>query len=367
MELRHAIFSKSCNILKYSGMGSLLAPITRGRGVILTLHSVRPKEITKRFAPNAHLEVSPEFFDQTLSYIRASGNEILSLSDALERAGDPTYNGPRFVALSFDDGFRNNLEYALPVLERHKAPFTIFPTTGFIDRTSELWWVALERIVAQSDFIEIPYGAKMVRMACGTLEEKKRTFCRVLSWLSADMSESAQRMEVRRMSKQIGLELEALADELILSWSELTRLAEHPLAEVGAHTHDHFALARLSMDEMRADVRKGQKRLDRELGLTPRYFAYPYGYEAAVDARCQKCVLDCGFSAAVTTRPGVMRNIGKMNRAALPRVSLNGHFQNQLIVEQCLNGTPFPFYYAARWARHMFTSVRYGERAPSTR
>ena len=349
MDLRRHLLAGGCKLLHWSGVGRLLSPLTGGRGVIFTLHSVRPAEAPKGFAPNAHLTVTPEFLDRTIRQIRASGLEIVSLETAVTRMREPDYDGKRFAALTFDDGYRDNLIHALPVLKRHSAPFTIFVTSGFADRSSEIWWEALERIVATADEVEVPVGASMRRFSARSDADKEKVFCHLLHWFTRELGEDSQRLELRRLATIHGIDLPGLAEELILSWDELREMLRDPLFSVGAHTHDHYALARLTRERMRRDVAKGLERLEQELGVRPCVFAYPYGYEAAVNVQSMEVIRELGFSAAVTTRPGVLSP--GLEPMALPRISLNGYFQNEAIVSQYLTGAPFPVYNAARRLR----------------
>lgn len=349
MDLRRQLLAGSCKLLHWSGIGRLMSPLTGGQGVIFTLHSVRPAGEARAFAPNRHLQVTPEFLDHTIRQIRASGMEIVPLEEAVARMAEPAGGRPRFAALTFDDGYRDNLDHAWPVLKRHGAPFTIFVTSGFVDRTAEIWWEALERIVAGAQEIEVPVGARMRKLPAVTDRQKEHVFCHLLHWFTRDLGEDSQRLELRRLAAAHDLDIEALAEELILSWDELRELCRDPLFSVGAHTHNHYALARLTRERMRQDVVAGLDRIEAELGLRPRVFAYPYGYEAAVNSQSMDVVREFGFDAAVTTRPGV---ISPGNEPmALPRVSLNGYFQSAAIVSQYLTGAPFPVYNAARRIR----------------
>jgi peptidoglycan/xylan/chitin deacetylase (PgdA/CDA1 family) len=159
-----------------------------------------------------------------------------------------------------------------------------------------------------------------------------------------------------------GLDLAALAEELILSWDELRALSENPLVDIGAHTHDHYALARLSSADIRDTVKRGLERIETELGVTPRHFAYPYGYEAAVDRRSVAALEGFGFDCAVTTRPGMLNESAARDPLALPRISLNGYFQSPTIIGQYLTGAPFPIYNWARRLKEQVTSRPNGAR-----
>jgi hypothetical protein len=146
--LRDKLISAGFALFGATGIHRLAAPLTRGLGAILMFHHVRPWR-EQDFAPNRILEITPAFLDTALAHIKASDFEIVSLDAALERSAAP---GERpFVVLTFDDGYRDNVEHALPVLEKHGAPFTMFVTSGFADRTARLWWVELEQAIGGSN------------------------------------------------------------------------------------------------------------------------------------------------------------------------------------------------------------------------
>ncbi|GGE77952.1 polysaccharide deacetylase family protein [Stappia taiwanensis] len=338
MDVRRQILGSGCKLLHWSGIGRLLSPLTAGKGLIFTLHSVRTGKAHGDFLPNRHLSVTSDFLEQTIEQVRGAGFDFVSLDEAVDRMGES--GGRPFAALTFDDGYRNNLDIAYPVLKRHQVPFTIFVTSGFVDRTSEIWWEALERIVASAEAIEMPIGERMQRLPTDTPARKMQVFDRLLKWYSLDLGERSQRMEIRRLAKRHGLDLAALAEELILGWDDIRGLCADPLFSLGAHTHNHFALARLTRDDMRSEIRQGLERFQAELGIRPTMFAYPYGFEAAVNHQSTEAVREFGFRAAVTTHPGVLS--GDEPLLELPRVSLNGYFQDRAIIAQYLTGAPFP-------------------------
>jgi len=366
MDMRQKAVSRAFGVLKGTGLGRVLAPFTQGCGAVFMLHHVRPAR-SDAFQPNRHLEITPEFLRVAIGRIRANGYEIISLDEAVDllKSG---YGHRRYAVLTFDDGYRDNLQYAYPVLKELDAPFTVFVTSGFVDRTSELWWLALEHIIKRNDKVAFTEAGGEGGLSCRTLAEKNACFDRLLDHLALEVSEADQRVLVRALADRYGVDLTALADDLVMNWDEVRCLAEDPLVSIGAHTHDHYAMARLNADEARADVVKGLERLERELGRRPKHFAYPYGKSYAVSPRDADILRDIGFASSVTTQPGVLQSVNARDPMMLPRVSLNGRFQDPAIVDQYLTGAPFALYRAARWAATGF-GIRSGfsRLFPSTR
>src|SRR5450631_1653140 len=143
MALKDKIIGAGFAAFRLSGLHRIAARATRGQGAALMFHNVRPwRPATPGFAPNRLLEITPEFLDETLALVRRVGFDIVSLEEAVRRIGEPSARP--FVALAFDDGYRDTVEFALPVLERRQAPFTVFVATGFADRSAGMWWLELE-------------------------------------------------------------------------------------------------------------------------------------------------------------------------------------------------------------------------------
>src|SRR6516225_1639384 len=113
MSARHTVFAAALDAIGKTGLGSLLAPLTRGSGVILTLHRVRSSP-RQGFAPNRILEITPEFLDAAILSLKSLGYELVTLTEAVMRLRTGRGRLP-FAALTFDDGYRDNLAEALPV------------------------------------------------------------------------------------------------------------------------------------------------------------------------------------------------------------------------------------------------------------
>ena len=84
--------------------------------------------------------------------LRRSGLDIVSLDEMYRRLTQRDFKR-RFVCLTFDDGYRDNLQWAYPILKKHEVPFALYVPTSFPDRIGEIWWVALERVIANNDRI----------------------------------------------------------------------------------------------------------------------------------------------------------------------------------------------------------------------
>ena len=334
--MKQRVIGAGFAFFKATGLHARLAPWTRGQGAILTMHHVRPL-VTRPFAPNRLLEIVPAFFDAALGRIRALGYDLVSMDEALRRLRAP---GDRpFVALTFDDGYRDLRDHALPILERHDAPFTAFITTGFADRTARLWWLELEEAVRALPRIEAEVGGTRLHLPAATPEEKATAFRSLYRRLRAG-PEAQLRHVVGHLLAAAGIDPETLPGMLCLDWDELRELAHHPLCTIGAHTATHPMLAKHEAEEAKTEMNSGRRVLEEAIGLPVRHLAYPVGDRRSAGSREFAIAAELGFSSAVTTRPGLLFPEHAMRPTALPRLSLNGLWQSLDMLEILLSGAP---------------------------
>lgn len=329
------------------GVHRLLGPISQGIGMLMTLHRVRPAHdleaslgAYQAFAPNALLEITPEFLDVALDAIKAEGLALVSMDEAIEAISNPIHRRGRFAALTFDDGYIDNRDHALPVLEAHGAPAIIFMPSEYPQAKSELWWVALEEMVRDADRMVHPLHPQGRPVSLASDEDKRAFHLDIYQALRA-MDQDSQRAMVRQMAADQNYDLQALCRRLILSTHELIDFAAHPLITIGAHTVTHRAIACLSPDDAMAEMVGGADWLETTLGRRPRHFAFPYGDPWSAAERDFDLAEKAGFASAVTTRKGMLYREHANHLFGLPRVSLNGAFQDTGYIELLTSGAPF--------------------------
>jgi peptidoglycan/xylan/chitin deacetylase (PgdA/CDA1 family) len=324
--LRRAVIRSGLEALYFSGAHRLMGGVWGGVGAILMLHHVRP-ERDDAFQPNRFLEVTPQFLEAALGTLRRQGFEMISLDEMHRRflAGDFKR---RFVCLTFDDGYRDNREFAYPILKREKVPFTIYVPTSFPDRRGDLWWLTLEAVIAASDSVEVPIDAELQRIPCGTLAEKYAATRVIHGVLRALPNEAQLRATVAEIAARAGIDRADQCAELCMNWQELSELASDPLVTIGAHTVTHLRLRQASKAEARYEMAEGAAQIKAILGTRPAHLSYPFGDPAVAGPREFAIARELGFKTAVTTRPGVLFPEHRRHLTALPRISLNGEFQS---------------------------------------
>ena len=267
MAIRNTLIAAGFAGFRASGLHRLARALTRGRGLILTFHRVRPAEPEAgAYAPNRGLEITPLFLSLVIDVVTREGFELVSLDEAGRRLVE--HDGRRFAALTFDDGYRDTLDVALPILELRRAPFTVYCAPAFIEGGARLWWLELEEAIRRLETVEIG----TVRLSARTPAEKSAAFNKIY-WLLRRLPEGDLLKTVGSLARRAGVESEALRDGLFMGWSEVVRLSRHPLATVGAHGLTHRRLAHCSAPEARTEMAGSKDALEARLGIEVRHFA----------------------------------------------------------------------------------------------
>ena len=339
--MKTSILKTSLDFLYYSGLSGALSHGLRGRGAIFMLHHICPGGgCQSGFAPNSILEITPEFLKAAIGYVRERGYETVSLGEAVRRLESRERSAKPFAVFTIDDGYRDNLTHGLPVFQAENCPFTIFIAPAISDGTCELWWDGLEMAIARNNKVVTRFDDQVIQHTTANDDEKQAAW-QALYWRVRKLGEHAQRTWIRAFCDEHGVDLDAHCRAVAMAWDEVRTIASEPLCTIGAHTINHFALARLSAEDALAEAVQSRARIARELGRAPEFFAYPYGDETSAGVRDFEMIANAGFRAAVTTRKGVVYDGHADHLCALPRVSLNGDYQDLKYLHVLMSGTAF--------------------------
>ncbi|WP_249135162.1 polysaccharide deacetylase family protein [Bradyrhizobium sp. AUGA SZCCT0222] len=320
--LKRSIFQAA----SWSGLTPTLRRMFAGRAAILMFH-----EIQRDYRSELMSGTSVELFEYLLKWLRQEGWEIVDLEACLERlATDPRPR--RYAVLTFDDGYRDNVSTAVPILERNNAPFMVYVPTGAPTRTLQPWWLGLRELFRSRDTVTI--DAMGIRFCCPDLDKKASALRKVGEWVHEDYRRAAM---LAPTFSRAGLSLSALNDAYFLDERELQSLAQHPLASIGGHTDSHPALAYLDALSARSEMVANRNYLEKLLQRPVRHFAYPYGTSGACGPREEHLAKEAGFSTAVTTRHGHVSDC-KPNQFGLPRIGVGGQFDTRAAFEARMNG-----------------------------
>ncbi len=336
MSLRNKIFQVALEALYFSGSHVLLRPWLGGVGAIMTLHHVRPAR-RGQFQPNRLLEVAPAYFERVIRRLRRSGTDLVSLDEMHRRMTERDFK-KRFVCITFDDGYRDNLEYAYPILKKYEVPFAIYVATGFTDQVGEMWWLALEQVIAKNELLGLRLDDQDRWFNCRTADEKQAVYEHLYWWLRRLKTDDELRQVVRELAARYHVDTSQYCAELCMTWRELAGLAVDPRCTIGAHTVNHVMLAKVTEQAVRSELENSRSVVEAALGVRPQHFAYPVGDRTSAGPREFKIAAELGYKTAVTTRPGAIFKGHADHLLALPRISLNGEFQRPRYARVLVSG-----------------------------
>jgi len=334
-QFRNNVIRAGLGALYFSGAYYLLRPIFSGVGAIFMLHHVRPARDAE-FAPNRHLEVTPDFLRAMLAHLQSRDIEIVGIDELHQRLTMRNFSR-RFACLTFDDGYRDNRDHALPVMREFNAPFTVFVASDFAEGKGRLWWIALERVIAKADSLEVTIGGTAVQLDTTTVANKNAAFERLHDWLRG-LPEFELKREIDALCTRYAIDQVAICADLCMSWTELKAFAADPLVTIGAHSITHCNLAKQGADAALFEMGESRARIERAVGRDVVHLAYPYGDRIAAGAREFALARTAGYKTAVTTRPGMIFAETSRHLTALPRVSLNGNYQSERILPVLTSG-----------------------------
>jgi len=334
--IRQTIIRGGLDSLYFSGAYRAFRPLVGGVGAILALHHVRPPR-PDRFQPHRMLEVTPRFLARLVRGLRRSRLDLIGLDEMYHRMTEGDFSR-RFVCLTFDDAYRDVLRFGYPILKEAGVPFAIYVPTSFPDRLGELWWLALEAVIARNDRISLVINGRDRKFDCGTVAEKRVLYHELYWWLRSRSTEAEMRDVVRRLAAFYQVDVAAFCAQECMDWSELAQLAADPLVTIGAHTVNHPILARLNKEAARSEMDLSGSVIEAALGVKPAHLSYPFGDRAGSAAREFELAAELGFKTAVTARPGVLFRAHKQHMTALPRIAVDGHYQRMRYLRVMLSG-----------------------------
>jgi peptidoglycan/xylan/chitin deacetylase (PgdA/CDA1 family) len=335
--VKKTIIRGGLETLYFSGLHHFMRPLVGGVGAILTLHHVRPPR-PDAFQPNRLLEVTPRFLERLLRLLKRARIDVISLDEMHRRFIGGEFKR-RFVCITFDDGYKDIKQWAYPLLKKYELPFALYIPTSFPDRLGELWWVALEAVIAQNRRVGLVVNGEDRFFDCASVSQKRELYDEVYRYLRSMKTEDELRRVVRDLCACHCVDMAAFCRDLCMDWSEIAELADDPLVTIGAHTVKHEMLKKVpDAAAVRAEMEMSRAVLETALGRRPEHLAYPVGDPTSAGPREFRVASELGFKTAVTTRPGVLFKAHRDYLTALPRISVNGEFQRQRYLKVLMSG-----------------------------
>ena len=310
-----------------SSFVNLLGKPWKGNGSILTYHRVLPYEKISEDL-DVGLAVLTSNFEKQIKLLKTNYN-IVPIDELINNL--KSKRKEKFLlSITFDDGYKDNLNFALPILEHYKIPATIYVTTRFLDTDVWMWWYELKEIINQKDYLKFNYKEHNYYYELKNYRQKIQAFKNLRKlFLNLRVNEQLELLEIATENKK-----RKNYSKICLDSKDLKTLDKNSLITIGAHTHTHTNLKILNKDEAIYDICKCIKTLENLLKHKVKHFAYPYGGVDHVGHREHEIIKNLNFSSAVTD--GVYP-IKDGNLFSLPRIHV-GKNANEKEINNHLTG-----------------------------
>ena len=282
--------------------------------------------------------MTPEFLRATLAHLRAQDIDLVNLDEARRRLVERDFSR-RFACFTLDDGYRDNRDVALPVFEAFEAPFTVYVTSEFAQGDGRLWWIALERAIAKADQIKLEIGGAPLQLDASTPAAKQIAFERLHDWIRefADRGRcpSRSRRAVcasrRRRRRALRRTVHALGRIEVVCGASAghdRRPRRQPLQPRQAGRGERRARIELQPQPASRTHCSGRRCIS-PIPMATRPPPVRANFALAQNS---------GFKTAVTTRPGMLFPENADHLTALPRLSLNGNYQDTRLLPVLTSG-----------------------------
>lgn len=261
---------------------------------ILTYHRLTATD--NPFFPGVPVDV----FDRQVRFL-AQHYQVVDLAELLGHLDSGRPIPQDAVAVTFDDGYRDNYELAFPVLQRYGVSATIFLTTSFVNRDDVLWndKVSLALKHTRCQELTMSYDGAERSYPLHTLAQRVSTMWELLRLLRR-VPHTQRLSMIDELVQRLGVEDFSELWDTMLTWDHVRHMHQHGIS-FGAHTVTHPMLSRVSVDEAGHEIRQSKHSIEEALDTRIELFAYPDGGPTAFNDTVKALVEAAGFRAAVTT------------------------------------------------------------------
>ena len=273
---------------------------------VLTYHRVAQPDAAVAYDDGV-VDVTPERLDRQLAFV-TRWFDVIDMADvfAFARGGSLPSNP---LLVTFDDGYRDNHDVALPILQRHGVRATFFVATDYVEHRRPFWWDRIAYVVKHSarDRLLVTYPERFEMSLAGPIARQRaiRRLHRVVKDAGGlDLARFLEEVERAADVTLAGDEERRIADELVMTWEQVLAL-ERAGMDVQSHTKTHRVVGTLGQESLQDELVGSRRQLEQVLGHPVRALAYPVGKGVVADRATERAVRESGYALGFTNGTGV--------------------------------------------------------------
>jgi peptidoglycan/xylan/chitin deacetylase (PgdA/CDA1 family) len=244
-------------------------------------------------------ELGRQGFSDQLRLLRRLGH-VVDLKRALSDLAEGRSLPSRAVALTFDDGYRDSLTIATPLLRELELPATFFLIPNVLSGTTVPWWEVLSRAFQETSHSSLDWDNETFALTAAVRRSSYDAVCARLKRLDEMERQSAVGDLVDRLEPEHPVDVSGL----FLDWDGARELVRQGIT-IGAHSLDHAILANESPEAQRTNLSTARRDLQDQLEVEVDLLAYPNGGPEDFDAVTQAAAQEAGYRCGITTIPGL--------------------------------------------------------------
>jgi len=280
--------------------------LLRSQVVILMYHRVCP-----RAEDWSVRGISPQVFERQLEYL-SRNYDIISLDEVVEHIRKRTTFPRKALAITIDDGYRDNYTFAYPILRKYRAPATIFLATAHIGTGKPFWWDQVGYCLHHTTSGRLDLG-ELGRYVVEPSSDKRQIAQKIIREVER-LSDTAKETMMAKLASVSGVEVpEELGKNLTLSWEQIEEMSRSGI-DFGGHSVAHPILTMVPLKRATWEIAQSKEHIERRIAKSVKFFAYPAG---RFNAKIVRVVEASGYVGAVTVRPSwstLQTNVFKLGR-----------------------------------------------------
>jgi peptidoglycan/xylan/chitin deacetylase (PgdA/CDA1 family) len=301
--------SGTVNVVNHQKIKGVTSSVVNRLGVLNVYASLKSRRVGSEVAVVVYHRVSPHddrwsvdilsprSFESQLEYM-CCNYDILALDEVVRYIHEGKRLPKRAVAITLDDGYKDNFLYAFPLLKKYHVPATIFLATGHIGSADLFWWdkigYALER--TQRRGLNL---AGLGSFEFGTAAQRRGATLTIIERLKK-LPDQRKNFLIDELLCAAGVDIpESVAKEVILSWEDVLRMSEAGI-ELGAHSVGHPILTNMPLEKAKREIVESKRDIEKMVKEPVDFFSYPDG---SFNSEIIKAVEQSGFVGAVTCDP----------------------------------------------------------------
>lgn len=293
-------------IIKYchNSLSRILHRHNVSYGAIIMLHRIdKPDENGIWY--NEHLKMSPYIIEKMAEYARSRGCEFVSVEEIVRPRR--FWEQPRkLIAVTLDDGYRDNYLYGSPTFVKLNIPYCIYVCTKMVESNMLYWWEILEQLCVNESIINLRLlDGSEKSIDCSTKQKKEQAFLAIREIiLKLPQVNLLEQLEV--LFSKYDIDYNYGNGLLGLTWEQIRELMKDPLCTIGNHTYSHDAFTGCTDDAIKSDIARAANIMKEKTGFEMSHFAFPFGEASAVSKHDIELVKNFGFKTSATTKDGLI-------------------------------------------------------------